>query len=553
MKKWTVCWAVAGLSATLLLSPIALGQETLTSGLTAEQTPGQANELSWGEIAAHYWQGLGLKDNASEVTLEKGEYVVCLRFKNQLGYGKMSLTLGGDRMTFPLKELGELVGANISWQADSGLSTFQIGNQMAVFNTKLPLMYLGQKDEAGVVTYERSELPVTLTSQAGRLQVYLDVLYRLGMIPSWDAAAQQLTITLDQELYGTEQTSFAPSELVGLVATDLNNEIASRAEASWQGAFGRTRLQKDAASAGVGAGEYLLRATAGSSNAYGKIAVSGSKVPLKDLAPLLGAQITYDSVTGLTLYQAGNKMFALSPQISCLYVGVKASDGKVTYTKTYLDAAPSSIDSRVYVGKEVLDLLGVKSTFNTSLKVLDVTLEQNLYGVERSSFTVSELTNLIASDVAKEKEKDKLLAGYTTYFNTGNTNRSTNLRLAAKAINGTVISPGKSFSFNGVVGPRTTQKGYKEAIIFSGGKEIDGIGGGICQVSSTLYNAVLKTSLKVTERHTHSLPVAYVPKGKDATVAYGALDFKFQNNRAYPVTVKAYTNGGSLTVEIWGK
>ena len=72
---------------------------------------------------------------------------------------------------------------------------------MAVFNTKLPLMYLGQKDEAGVVTYERSELPVTLTSQAGRLQVYLDVLYRLGMIPSWDAAAQQLTITLDPVSY----------------------------------------------------------------------------------------------------------------------------------------------------------------------------------------------------------------------------------------------------------------------------------------------------------------------------------------------------------------
>lgn len=144
--------------------------------------------------------------------------------------------------------------------------------------------------------------------------------------------------------------------------------------------------------------------------------------------------------------------------------------------------------------------------------------------------------------------KEVVLGRYKTSFNPGEKNRTINLKLAAAAINGQVIQPGKTFSFNKTVGPRTKERGYLEATIFVGGKKEQGLGGGICQVSSTLYNAVLQSKLKVVERHTHSLPVTYVPTGKDATVSYGYLDFRFQNNRNYPVKIQAVVNKNTLNI-----
>lgn len=143
---------------------------------------------------------------------------------------------------------------------------------------------------------------------------------------------------------------------------------------------------------------------------------------------------------------------------------------------------------------------------------------------------------------------EKILGKYKTSFNPNEKNRTVNLKLAAAAIHGKVIQPGKSFSFNGVVGPRTKERGYLPATIFVGGKKEQGLGGGICQVSSTLYNAVLNSKLTVVERHTHSLPVTYVPTGKDATVSYGWLDFRFKNQYAKPVKIQAVA--GKNTLEI---
>ncbi|MEG1997965.1 MAG: VanW family protein, partial [Clostridiales bacterium] len=263
--------------------------------------------------------------------------------------------------------------------------------------------------------------------------------------------------------------------------------------------------------------------------------------------------LRYDKASGLTFYQVGNKLTALSPQLCCLYVGTKAN-GHVTYEKRFLQESPANRQDRIYVDKAVLAGLGLQAQFDVPNKTVRIALEDGGYQLPQTSFASEELYRLIAADVAQEKDKKEgLLARYTTSFNAGNRNRTTNLRLAATAINGTVIPAGGSFSFNNTVGPRTSRRGYKMAIIYSAGKEIDGLGGGICQVSSTLYNTVLAASLKVTQRHTHSLPVSYVPKGRDATVSYGALDFRFQNNRSYPVTIKATINGGRLTVDLWGK
>ena len=120
-----------------------------------------------------------------------------------------------------------------------------------------------------------------------------------------------------------------------------------------------------------------------------------------------------------------------------------------------------------------------------------------------------------------------LLGSFSTTYNISNKNRVTNLELASEKINGTIILPGETFSYNKVVGERTIAKGYKEAAIYSGGKVIDGIGGGICQLSSTLYNAVIYANLEVTQRSNHRFLTSYVTAGRDATVSYRNNRFLF--------------------------
>jgi len=140
----------------------------------------------------------------------------------------------------------------------------------------------------------------------------------------------------------------------------------------------------------------------------------------------------------------------------------------------------------------------------------------------------------------------------TTKYVASNRNRTTNLRLAAQKINGTVLLPGEEFSYNRVVGERTIQAGYKEAATYSNGEVVDGLGGGICQISSTLYDAAVFANLDITQRRNHQFVTSYLPAGKDATVVWGAQDFRFKNTRSYPIRIEATVNGGIATIAIWG-
>lgn len=144
------------------------------------------------------------------------------------------------------------------------------------------------------------------------------------------------------------------------------------------------------------------------------------------------------------------------------------------------------------------------------------------------------------------------LAEFKTNYDAGYAARSTNLRLAANKINGTVLLPGEVFSFNKVVGKRTVQDGYQNAPIYENGKVVDGLAGGICQISSTLYNAVLLANLDIVERRNHNFTSTYVPAGRDATVVYGAIDFKFKNSRQYPIKLVSSVSGGIARFEIKG-
>lgn len=147
---------------------------------------------------------------------------------------------------------------------------------------------------------------------------------------------------------------------------------------------------------------------------------------------------------------------------------------------------------------------------------------------------------------------DDVLASYTTKYNPGEVDRSHNMQLAGQKVNGTVLAPGQVFSYNGVVGERTVAKGYRNAKIFENGRVVDGLAGGICQVSTTIYNAILYANLEIVERKNHSFPVSYAPMGQDATVVMGAIDFKFKNSTKNPIKITCSISGGNCTVSILG-
>lgn len=145
-----------------------------------------------------------------------------------------------------------------------------------------------------------------------------------------------------------------------------------------------------------------------------------------------------------------------------------------------------------------------------------------------------------------------LLGKFMTTFNPTKVNRVYNISVAAGALNGLLVKPGEVVSFNEIVGPRSTEAGYKTAPMIINNEFVDAVGGGVCQVSTTLYNAVLLTGLEVVERRNHSLPVDYVPAGRDATVVYGGSDFKFRNSTDKYLHIRTSVNRNRLTVKIYG-
>ena len=173
--------------------------------------------------------------------------------------------------------------------------------------------------------------------------------------------------------------------------------------------------------------------------------------------------------------------------------------------------------------------------------------EKDEYVIPLKVLYPSVTTNMIGTEAFPD-----LLSEFSTKYAASNKNRTTNLILASKKINGTVLMPGETFSYNKVVGERTIAAGYKEAPIYVSGRVEDGIGGGICQITTTLYNAVLYANLDIVERSNHQFVPSYAGPSRDATVVYGAIDFKFKNNRDYPIKITCSVSGGIANFKIWG-
>lgn len=237
------------------------------------------------------------------------------------------------------------------------------------------------------------------------------------------------------------------------------------------------------------------------------------------------------------------------------------SDSSIIIDVQVAEVEPSPIDlekirSEIY--KEVKDAYYTNDPFTIYPEVNGVDFDiENAKSIISESKEQYEIPLIITKasktvqDIGTEAFPD-LLATFSTKYNAGETNRTTNLKLSAGKIDGTVLLPGDEFSYNKIVGERTVEAGYKMAATFSGGKVVDGLGGGICQISSTLYDAVVMANLDVTVRRNHQFVTSYLSGGKDATVVWGSQDFKFVNSRKYPIRITATVSGGVATVQVWG-
>lgn len=152
-----------------------------------------------------------------------------------------------------------------------------------------------------------------------------------------------------------------------------------------------------------------------------------------------------------------------------------------------------------------------------------------------------------------EGYKKTKLGSYSTKYNqsTGQKNRNTNIQIAANTINNTILLPQEEFNWNNIIGRTTKEKGYKPAPTFANHGILLSHGGGVCQISSTLYQAAVKSNLQITERHKHSRPVKYISIGMDATVSYPGKNLRFKNNKNFPILIEASAKNGIITMIIY--
>jgi len=262
-------------------------------------------------------------------------------------------------------------------------------------------------------------------------------------------------------------------------------------------------------------------------------------------------------------YSYGKNLNLLSKANLIKNPQIKDYSLKFTYDQKAMNDFVNSIAKQIDVNPVNAQIKMVGAGFSITPDVKGVKLEtasllKNLIskvnGKVSPDINVDATTTITTATItaAKLTAVNAKISSFSTEFaSRSSAQRANNIRLATRAINGLCIMPGGSFSFNGVVGERTVKKGYEAAPVDIGNKVGSGIGGGICQVSTTLYNSILKVNIKSTERLHHTLPSTYVPIGLDATVDYGNLDYRFKNTLAYPIYIQCNAEGGSVVFNIY--
>ena len=251
------------------------------------------------------------------------------------------------------------------------------------------------------------------------------------------------------------------------------------------------------------------------------------------------------------IYTTGNFDESYSLKLDIISRKPNELDLQKVYQEVKRDAKDAYIDKSQSPVKLVEEVVGYDFSVEDLKKELDK--EENKQDGKVINFKLTIIEPKVKlKDITYTLYNDKL-AGYTTYFDPSQWARANNLEIALRYLNEKVVMPGETFSYNDTIGDTTAAKGYKPAATFKGGTVVDEMGGGICQTTSTLYNVALMANLEIVERHQHGLPVGYVPPSRDATVYSPTLDFKFKNNRNYPIKiVTSYSSSGSLNISIYG-
>lgn len=203
------------------------------------------------------------------------------------------------------------------------------------------------------------------------------------------------------------------------------------------------------------------------------------------------------------------------------------------------------------------------SNEKTETKEVEVTTEEEMTEKKERTVELPEESKEMAEfpweakedfqNIQKENNTDVLIAGYATVFKSFTLEESENIRLAAEAINGSIVNPGEVFSQNETAGPYTEERGYKEGIGYVNGEAVKDFGGGVCKVATTLYNTAIASNLEIIERYNHSMPVPYVPYGQDAAVAYGHKDFRFENTTENPMLIWSEFIDNRLYMAFYGQ
>ena len=215
------------------------------------------------------------------------------------------------------------------------------------------------------------------------------------------------------------------------------------------------------------------------------------------------------------------------------------------YNEIHKEAVDARYDAATHIVYPEENGLDFKISLDEAKAMLAEKKEE--YTIPLQTLKPNVTTNMIGMEAFPH-----LLSTFSTRYPASNRDRTTNLKLAAGKVNGTVVLPGETFSYNAVVGERTIAAGYKEAAVYQDGQVVQGLGGGICQISTTLYNAALYANLDIVERRNHQFVPSYVGAGRDATVVYGSQDFKFKNNRNYAIKITCSVDKGIATFNIYG-
>lgn len=233
----------------------------------------------------------------------------------------------------------------------------------------------------------------------------------------------------------------------------------------------------------------------------------------------------------------------------------------LSYNEELLDNFISSISSAVDISPTDATIYISSNSTSVSDDISGIKLNTEKLKEELSSkikdLRAPEVIEIVGTtDVVEAKIKaDDLrtvnhrLSSYSTHYKAGPS--GTNLQLAARNINNSVVMPGETFSTEKAIGPTTIENGFVEANTYVAGEVVPGVGGGVCQVASTLYNTILRAGIIPTERMNHMMKVTYVPIGLDATLADNLIDLKFQNDSDYPMVIHSYAYNGTLTIELW--